>query len=38
MSIIFNQIYLNKEMLPKYPPTTHTHINTHTHALTYKYK
>ena len=28
MSIMFNQIHINEEMLPKY---THTHTHTHTH-------
>ena len=32
ISILFNQICLNEEMLPKY---THTHTHTHTHTCVY---
>ena len=34
MSILFNQMYFNEEMLPKY---THTHTHTHTHIYIYIY-
>ena len=32
MSIMFNEICINEEMLPKY---THTHTHTHTHIYIY---
>ena len=34
MSIMFNEICINEEMLPKY---THTHTHTHTHIYIYIY-
>ena len=38
MSIMFNQICINKEMLPKYTYIcTHTHTHTHTHTYIYIY-
>ena len=36
MSIMFNEICINEEMLPKYTHT-HTHTRTHTHTHTYIY-
>ena len=34
MSIMFNEICINEEMLPKYTYIyTHTHTHTHTHTL-----
>ena len=40
MSIMFNGICINEEMLPKYAHThihTHTHTHTHTHIYIYIY-
>ena len=34
ISIIFNEICINEEMLPKYT-YTHTHTHTHTHIYIY---
>ena len=36
MSILFNEICINEEMLPKYTRAfAHTHTHTHTHKYTY---